>query len=1034
MSLSVGVVLLVVLSTLPGYVHAAAGTTSDTVARGSFAALPPADKDVARALYKAQTGPEILTLDEIAELRRQGRGWEAVFKEMKARGAISAPSLNRVLRPAARQPVAIVIAEGTTLQRTERVLFEEGGVVGRRAPVHARFRAISVSAADYGRLLDDIQKLRDLPEGSRVLFEGSVDGRHFAVEVHRLSKLLDIRTVGLGFRSLGEAQRFAESFLPDTSSRLRVRGTIDGHRVEVRRVPFDTTRAPAAPRPSTGPGGTDSSVPLGPPAGTSNLSGGSVAPPIHPPTGASLSPSAKGLVIQLAPDPAGGVGIGGFSRNHWISSRQKMLSPFGGGLGPIGDNSLRLYDPVRDMWEYVWPSGHMNGGVQRRDNHGSFYVPALDEFWVWGGSYLETYPGLTGGKQPYRSGRFSFRTNKWVAVGHSDTDAFVGVVKGGPVEFSIDAATGWSAELDMGVVFGGYRVGNPTDLMYLVEPNPNGPERYRWTQYAGPRPPARSMVHNAMVAAGRDFYLFGGGTSARQEAKDFWKFDGVARTWTRLPDPPVTSGVPAVTYDSDRRLVVAWAGDRLLAYAIDSNRWLDVTPPGLPCVYNHMAVYASSARMHIYQGGNRCGDGLPALQVIGVRLGDTAAPEAPAMSPGRSSTARQSGSPAGSSSEPASRFSTTAAPQGATSQPSSTPLGTGGLSGQIMLPIKTWVKRPLPSPPDGPCTPPYGCKHVRPAFNLQNGRIYFFGGDYHHKNYPGTFSYSISEDRWQVEYPACGPPGDISPMFPDQTAWSYDSRRNLLYWTGGFHWDKPEAICVGGSARRGPALTFDPSLRRWSTSPFTAQPTGGSPSAQFAVYDPVTDSVIHLGLYRGDNSAIILRLATNTWEAVNLSFSENGRRLDHGNWTEDNQPAIDVKGRAVYLVDRGPNHAKPRLLRYSIDRRTVTNLGPTPQQTGLGIPLLAWDSVNNVLYWLTAREYQGSVVWAYHPDPTGGANGRWERLDMATPDGVTARGNLLVFDPLQNALLLMGGVNWNNEPDPSFLKYLFLYRYGDGSR
>jgi hypothetical protein len=100
----------------------------------------------------------------------------------------------------------------------------------------------------------------------------------------------------------------------------------------------------------------------------------------------------------------------------------------------------------------------------------------------------------------------------------------------------------------------------------------------------------------------------------------------------------------------------------------------------------------------------------------------------------------------------------------------------------------------------------------------------------------------------------------------------------------------------------------------------------------------------------------------------------------------------------------------------------------------LGIPLLAWDSVNNVLYWLTAREYQGSVVWAYHPDPTGGANGRWERLDMATPDGVTARGNLLVFDPLQNALLLMGGVNWNNEPDPSFLKYLFLYRYGDGSR
>ncbi len=110
----------------------------------------------------------------------------------------------------------------------------------------------------------------------------------------------------------------------------------------------------------------------------------------------------------------------------------------------------------------------------------------------------------------------------------------------------------------------------------------------------------------------------------------------------------------------------------------------------------------------------------------------------------------------------------------------------------------------------------------------------------------------------------------------------------------------------------------------------------------------------------------------------------------------------------------------------------MTYLGPTPQTTDIDIPLLAFDSVNRVLYWLTARESAGSRIWVYHPDPTGWTKGRWEKIDMMTPDGVQARGNVLVFDPTQNALLLMGGVNWNNEPDPSYNRYLFLYRYGDG--
>ena len=36
------------------------------------------------------------------------------------------------------------------------------------------------------------------------------------------------------------------------------------------------------------------------------------------------------------------------------------------------------------------------------------------------------------------------------------------------------------------------------------------------------------------------------------------------------------------------------------------------------------------------------------------------------------------------------------------------------------------------------------------------------------------------------------------------------------------------------------------------------------------------------------------------------------------------------------------------------------------------------------------------------------------------------------FDPVQNAFLVMGGVNWNEESNPSYYTHLFLYRYGNG--
>src|SRR6266545_3411277 len=95
-------------------------------------------------------------------------------------------------------------------------------------------------------------------------------------------------------------------------------------------------------------------------------------------------------ISNLASDPQGGMG---FNRAHWATSINKMIVPFGtSGPGARGDNSVRAFDPVTNKWEYLWPNNNGVSGLQNRDNHASFYVHRLNEFWIWGGSHLEALP------------------------------------------------------------------------------------------------------------------------------------------------------------------------------------------------------------------------------------------------------------------------------------------------------------------------------------------------------------------------------------------------------------------------------------------------------------------------------------------------------------------------------------------------------------------------------------------------------------------------------------------------------------------
>ena len=56
----------------------------------AFARLSPADRKIARELWKAQVaGEDRLTLDEIAAMRRRGRHWGGIVRDLQRAGRLT---------------------------------------------------------------------------------------------------------------------------------------------------------------------------------------------------------------------------------------------------------------------------------------------------------------------------------------------------------------------------------------------------------------------------------------------------------------------------------------------------------------------------------------------------------------------------------------------------------------------------------------------------------------------------------------------------------------------------------------------------------------------------------------------------------------------------------------------------------------------------------------------------------------------------------------------------------------------------------
>ena len=319
-----------------------------------------------------------------------------------------------------------------------------------------------------------------------------------------------------------------------------------------------------------------------------------------------------------ASDPAG-TGLGGF-QSHWVPALQAML--IWGGSDPSGDNSVRLFDPLANDWSYLWPNTNGSSGLQNRREHVSFYVPARGaqgELWVLGGAYDPDSANQWGG-------RFDIATRQWRTFDSPATFA-AGLIAGSLAEPGQDAAAAWCSNVNTGVWLGGGDGNGFQGYTGLIEPNPSGPEPYRFRAIKPrPSPPARWRTVSSMVCVGTSVYLYGGegqqadaqGNVSIVALQDLWRFDLVTQVWTQLA--PGGQGGPdlAMTHDPLSQALVVFGhydsatgdgGRDLWVYDLASNSWSNETAATTPvgacpsAMHGHAGVYAPTVGAHVFHRG-----------------------------------------------------------------------------------------------------------------------------------------------------------------------------------------------------------------------------------------------------------------------------------------------------------------------------------------------------------------------------------------------------------------------------------------------
>jgi hypothetical protein len=364
-------------------------------------------------------------------------------------------------------------------------------------------------------------------------------------------------------------------------------------------------------------------------------------------------------------------------------------------------------------------------------------------------------------------------------------------------------------------------------------------------------------------------------------------------------------------------------------------------------------------------------------------------------------------------------------------------------SGQLIIPNDGWLAQWLPELGTGPC-PRWtgGCKHIHMAVNPLNQKVYLTAGDYegssHDDSYRNeTYSYDITTDVWKLEYPYCGPTGDFQPDRPDETVWTWDSKRQV-FWSLPGYWESYSAgkPCGGaGATNYWGVMQFNPATGKWAKGPAHYN-ANGSERGKFGQYDPITDTIT---TFRHGFNVDVLHLSDGHWDnfsvgrATGGEFTSNSYLVSEGN-------AIDVEARAIYIMEPYTGI----LYRYNIDQKTLTVVAQAPELPGDAqhredFTQLAFDAKNKVLYYMRLSggpdmpDFPDAIghagyptIWVFNP-----ATKIWHKAPTSDANGERIRGNTIAFHEGQNALMVFGGASYegaNGEPIGRVGKF-FFYRY-----
>jgi hypothetical protein len=335
----------------------------------------------------------------------------------------------------------------------------------------------------------------------------------------------------------------------------------------------------------------------------------------------------------------------GWSSLSYVSSRRAFLTVFVNyyGSGGYHSNAMRAFDPTTGDVTELNPTD-VPGAPADRSDHEMVYNPARDQLWVHFGNSHVIFDVPTGyanlGVAP------SYAAVGWSTELDNAQFATTASIANWPTDFQkYDAVVAWHATRDIGVIWSGMYDTNQgvSNDLYLIKPNPQGPERYTLVQAGNfddqlaPPGYVKFYIYNTTFRGrhngrilGDYFYTLsiddtksltdlGGGDYTNKI--DLLRFDLDAGAMTRMapltfpfhiasghapPDAWEGMDFPCVTADTRLNLLLVYLSSRpphnLWAYLVDLDRWVEVEGAA---PYRRLAAcdYSPDHGVHAYLDG-----------------------------------------------------------------------------------------------------------------------------------------------------------------------------------------------------------------------------------------------------------------------------------------------------------------------------------------------------------------------------------------------------------------------------------------------